>query len=53
MTFDIEKLRNVEQVCLLNKSVRNIVVLNNCSLSSVVKIRARLKQSGFLYRRAE
>ena len=42
-----EKLRNVAQMCLLNKSVRNIAALNDCSPSTVVKIRARLKQAGF------
>ena len=47
MTFDVEKLRNVAQMCLLNKSVRNIAALNGCSPSTVVKIRARLKQAGF------
>ena len=47
MTFDVEKLRNVAQMCLLNKSVRNIAALNGCSPSIVVKIRARLKQAGF------
>lgn len=47
MTLDVEKLRNVAQMCLLNKSVRNIAALNDCSPSTVVKIRARLKQAGF------
>ena len=47
MTLDVERLRKVAQMCLLNKSVRNIAALNGCSPSTAVRIRARLKQAGF------
>lgn len=38
MTLDVERLRKVAQMCLLNKSVRNIAALNGCSPSTAVRI---------------
>ena len=45
MSIDIHKLRTMCELCLLNKSVRYVAHLNNCSPSTVVRLKARLKLS--------